>query len=259
MTQHSSPQGSDSSEKSVVVISGGMGYVGQAIARAFAREGASVIIFYHTSSREVADSLLASLPGEGHAAYECDVTDEVKTEKTVQLVAQTHGPVNAYIFAAGSRPTRTPLHLASSADVLEALQQHALGGFHFLKAGALQLKKKRGGTLIGITSSAVVDPEGTHALGTYLPAKYALQGMLAGLREELRPFGVWVYSVAPSFMESGMNASFPKAFVELLKAKSPTRTLTTAEDVAKQVLALASAPSQTDIPLTTIIEPELPS
>lgn len=251
MTTPSSPQ-----KQPLAVISGGMGYVGKAVATRLAKDGMRVVIVYRTAPRESVDEFLISL-GEGHAAYQCDLENAPQTQKTIATIEQEQGAALVFIHAAGSPPSRKPLHLASEEEMLEAFRQNTLCGFNFLATGATRLKEREGGVLIGITTAAVVSPQSAGSLGTYLPAKYALQGILASFQTELIPFGIRVYSVAPGFMVGGMNSLFPKAFVDMVRAKSPTKTLATAEDVAERISVLVSDAGKEITELTIVIAPEL--
>jgi NAD(P)-dependent dehydrogenase (short-subunit alcohol dehydrogenase family) len=93
-------------------------------------------------------------------------------------------------------------------------------------------------------------------LGAYIPAKYAVQGMLVMLREELSPQGVRVYSVAPGFMHGGMNSDVPMAFAEMIREKSDTKKLTTAVDVAERVAYLCNDKSREEKSLTFVVSEE---
>lgn len=240
----------------LAVISGGMGYVGKAIATKLAKDGMRVVIVYRTASRESVDEFLISM-GEGHTAYQCDLENATQTQKTIATIEQEQGVASVFVYAAGSPPSRKPLHLASEEEMLEAFRQNTLCGFNFLAAAATRLKERKGGVLIGITTAAVFFPQSAGLLGAYLPAKYALQGVLASFQTELTPFGIRVYSVAPGFMAGGMNSLFPKAFVDMVRAKSPTKTLATAEDVAERISFLVSDAGKEITELTTVIAPEL--
>ncbi len=242
--------------RKIALVSGGMGYVGKAVTQRFAQDGISVVVMYHTSSQESVDEFLMLL-GEGHAAYQCDLGNEAQMQETIATIEREQGPVSIYVHAAGASPSRKPLHLTSTEEVLEAFKKNALSGFNFFTAGATYLKERKEGVMIGITTAAVVFPQSVGSLGPYVAAKYALQGMLASFRAELLPFGIRVYSVAPGFMEGGMNSVFPKAFVEMVKAKSPTKMLATAENIAEHISFLVSDAGKDFTDLTIVVAPEL--
>jgi NAD(P)-dependent dehydrogenase (short-subunit alcohol dehydrogenase family) len=225
-----------------VVVLGGVGYVGVAVAKRLATEGATLALLYR--GEKDTHGILSSLPGKGHKAYRCDLQSETETEETLAYVEKDLGPIYGGIFAAGMKPKRQSLLQASLSDVQEQLQGNFIPGFFFLKACARRLKEHTDGVLVGLITIGVIKSEEARTLGAYIPAKYALQGTLSLLKEELAPFSVRVYSVAPGFMEEGMNGDVPKAFVEMVRQKSPGKKLVTAEDVAETVAYLCRSSEQ---------------
>jgi NAD(P)-dependent dehydrogenase (short-subunit alcohol dehydrogenase family) len=161
--------------------------------------------------------------------------------------------VSLCVHAAGLKPERKKLLQTSAASFARQLEVNGMGGFNFLTNVASIMKE--GGTIVGITTIGVVNTEAAKSLGGYIPAKYVLQGILSMLREELLPRKVFVYALAPGFMEDGMNKDIPKAFVEMVKTKSKTKQLATAEGIAERVMSLHENKDQQK-PLTITYAPE---
>lgn len=237
----------------IAVISGGAGYLGSAIARALAKQGMSIALLYHTTTEEKVQDIIASLPGTSHRAYKCDIHNEQEVATTIESIEKDMGKIFACVHTAGTKPIRKTLIATSSKELEDALHTHTLGAFALLSLCAKKLKEHKHGVIVGVTTVGVVIPEATHSLGGYIPAKYALQGMLTMFKEELKNSGVRVYSVAPGFMEGGMNSDIPKAFVEMIRTKSKTKQLTTAEDVAEKIAYLCSDTANNDNTLTHVV------
>lgn len=248
----------EASEKKqkIAVVAGGSGYVGSAVVRQLAADGLRVVVLHRAASTDSVAVLLASV-GEGHRAYPCELEDALQVHRTIRTIEEECGTISIGVYAAGALGPRKPLHLSTAEDLEEAFRKNALSGFNFLCALALRLKEHQNGVLIGITTAAVVYPASARGLGAYVPAKYALQGILATLREELLPAGIRVYSVAPGFMAGGLNSTLPKAFVEIARSSSPTKTLASATDVAARVSFLVSDAGADVGDLTVLIAPEL--
>ena len=240
-------------KKRVSVISGASGYLGFEIAKKIAHDGMSVAMLCHSKADKDVAHLIAGLNGHGHRAYYCDITDRNAVAKTLDTVEKEMGPIFVCVHAAGTKPQRKALLNLLPQELDEAFRVNVLGGFNFLSLCGKKLQAHREGVIVGITTAGVVIPEATHSLGGYVPAKYALQGILTMIKEELRGFGVRVYSVAPGFMEGGMNSDIPKAFAEIFRRKSKTQTLTTPEDVAKKIAYLCSDKALNDDVLTHIV------
>lgn len=244
-------------QKRIAVISGGTGYVGFEVAKKLANDGMSVAILYHKKPKEEVKEMMKTLKGEGHKAYMSNLEDTDNVKQTLELIEKEMGNIYACIHTAGKKPKRKQLNLSTLSDLKEQLDGNVITGFNFLSACAGKLKEHKEGVIIGITTIGVILPEATKSLGAYIPAKYAIQGMLTMFKEELAPYSVRVYSVAPGFMEGGMNSDIPKAFVEMIKEKSSTKTITTAIDVANRIAYLCSPSSINVSDLTFLVSSEI--
>lgn len=223
-----------------VIVSGATGYVGSEIARRLSEDGVRVAALYHAASDDEARTLLSSLQGSGHRAYRCRLEEAEDVAHTLQEIEKTQGPLYACVHAAWAKSDRKKLIDCTEEELRVQFDRNIYASFNLLSACASHFKKNKEGVIIGITTLGVIVPEAARGMGAYIPAKYALQGMLAVFKEELASSGVRVYSVAPDFMEGGMNGAIPKAFVEMLKAKNPKGVLTRPDDVARLISFLCS-------------------
>jgi 3-oxoacyl-[acyl-carrier protein] reductase len=243
-------------EKKVAVISGFTGYVGLAIAKALAEKGICIVGLYHNTSEKDAKALLVTLEGEGHVLYRCTLDDEVEMEKLLRTIKEQVGDPQFCIHAAWSKPDRRQLLNTTKNDVVDHLKVNLGNSFVFLSTFARYFKEQNNGVLIGITTSGVIVSQDTKALGGYILAKYALQGMLTSLKEELGTTNVRVYSVAPSFMEEGMNKDIPKAFIEILKVNNKVQKFVNATDVANIVSRLCTDSAPKENNFTFLVTPD---
>lgn len=233
---------SNTSQK-VVVVSGGAGYVGSAIVRRLEQEGFTVAALYRHE-----------VPQNGHP-YQCDLSNTGAVTATFDTLERELGPLYAGVHAAGSLPLPKQLSQLSSAELREQFDKDVFTGFAFLSECARRLKGHDTGVLVGITTAGVATSVNTKARGAYSPVKFALQGMLVALREELASSGIRVYSVAPGVMEGGLNKGTPKAFLDMVRALIPSKTLATVDDVALKVSGLLSE-GNTETELTILVAPE---
>ena len=165
--------------------------------------GKGCLLLYCTILRKKrkVQEILASLPGSSHKAYKGDICNYKEMQDAVDLIEKEMGEIFACIHTAGAKPQRKTLLNSSPQELEEAFLAHGIGSFIFFPCVRKYCKKRKRGVIIGITTTGVVFPEATRYLGGYIPAKYALQGILTMLKEELRESCVRVYSVAPGFME----------------------------------------------------------
>jgi NAD(P)-dependent dehydrogenase (short-subunit alcohol dehydrogenase family) len=241
--------------KKIAVVSGGFGYLGFEVVKRLAGDGFSVAILYRQTSPEKKDAFLKNLEGDGHQAYQCDLTDSVAVEAVFARIEQEQGVIFTCVHTAGKKPERKKIHLTTQSEFLSQMEGTLLTSFNFLTASAKKLKEHKEGVLVCVTTAGVVIPEATKSLGAYIPAKYAVQGILTMMRDELSSYGVNVYSVAPGFMAGGMNNDIPQAFVEMIRFKSKTKELTSAISVAGVIGDLCSQ-KITPQDMTMVIAPE---
>jgi 3-oxoacyl-[acyl-carrier protein] reductase len=242
--------------KKIAVILGGMGYVGSAIALRLAKDGLTIALLYHTASENDANEAVSHLFGSGHKAYKCDACDTTLTNRVIAKIENDMGHIYVAIDAAGVIPKPKQLSASSIEDVREQFETGVFGSFNFLSACALRLKEHREGVIIGITTAAVITNRNTKARGAYSMVKYAIQGLLVAFKEELSVYNIRVYSVAPGVMAGGLNKATPKAFLDIIREKSPTKTLTDNKEVADKVAFLCSDDSRDTTTLTFLVAPE---
>lgn len=238
------------------IVSGAFGYVGFEISKKLAQDGMRIALLYHNSTEEVIAQKLTELSGGGHRAYRCDLKNVDEVQRTIDTIEKDMGSLYACVHAAGVKPKRKQLLISSIDDLKEQLEGNVIPSFNFLSLCAKKLKEHGEGVLVGITTVGVVAPKAARSLGAYIPAKYAVQGMLTMLKEELSESSVRVYSVAPGFMHGGMNNDIPKAFADMIQEKNPAKKLTTATDVAEKIAYLCSGGANQEEDLTCIVAQE---
>src|SRR5215472_12876338 len=88
-------------ERPVAVVTGGTGSIGSAICGALAREGMRVVVGYNRA-KEKAEALVASIPGDGHAALTAPVTDSVALATLAAEVTARYGVCDVLVNCAGT-------------------------------------------------------------------------------------------------------------------------------------------------------------
>ncbi len=240
----------------IAVVSGALGYAGKAVATRLAQDGMTIVTLFHHSTEKDAAHFIKTLAGEGHRAYRCDMKNASEVAATLGLIEKEMGLPYACVHAAGLKPDRKSL-LDTSADEMERqLETNLMGSFNVLSQCGKLLQKQKTGVLVGITTVGVISPQFGRGLGAYIPAKWALQGVLTMLKEELKSANVRVYSVAPGFMSGGMNSDIPAAFKEMARLKNPSKKTTSDLDIAEKISYLCSDAAQDEQILTHVVAEE---
>jgi short-subunit dehydrogenase len=203
-----------------VLITGATGGIGQAIARAFASRGASLILSGRRS--DVLDPLAREVGGR---AVPCDLADRAALDRLAADVADAHVDV---LIANAALPASGELSELSQAQIDRMLEVNLRAPVALARAVIPGMIERRRGHLVFISSLAgkVASP----ASSMYSATKFGLRGFALGLREDLRPRGVGVSTVLPGFIrEAGMYASSGVELPRGVGTRSP-------EDVAAGVI-----------------------
>lgn len=177
-----------------VVTGAGQG-VGAAVARAFARTGAPVVLtdLNVDTVEEVAGQIRSD--GGSAVAVEADVTDETGVEAVARTCLEQFGPVAAWVNNAGITAPAM-LKDMSVSDFRSVLDVHVVGTFLGMRTAAQQMiDHGTAGSVINVTSAAGL--QGTIGQLNYSAAKGAIAAMTKSGARELARHGVRVNAVAP--------------------------------------------------------------
>lgn len=223
-----------------VLVTGGAGGIGSAIVRAFAAEGAMVAVHYR-SSKEGAERLADEIGG---VALGADLTDEEAADALIPASVEALGRLDVCVANAGVWPAEDVPVWEMQLDRWEAtLRSNLTASFLTMRGFLRHVAETKTGSLVIITSSAGVFGEAGHA--DYAAAKGALHtGLLLSAKNEAARIGPGVrvnavapgWTVTPMIGEKGLDADH----VERVTATMPLKKLGRPEDVAGQVVALAS-------------------
>jgi 3-oxoacyl-[acyl-carrier protein] reductase len=229
---------------SIVLVTGAAGGIGQATARAFAAEGARVVVHYHTQ-REAGAALAASLPTDA-LALGADLRDEGATEALFAAAVGRFGRLDALVVNAGiwiAEPA--PLHRMGLEQWRLTLDSDLTSAFLCCRAFLrhLHAAPRESASIVLVASTAALFGEADHA--DYSSAKAALAyGLTRSLKNEivrLAPRGR-VNCVCPGWTDTPMASSGTSdpAAMEHVFTTMPLRKIATPEDVASAIVWLSS-------------------
>jgi NAD(P)-dependent dehydrogenase (short-subunit alcohol dehydrogenase family) len=219
-------------EGRVAVITGGASGIGLAIGRRLARDGAWVALLDRdgAAAERAADELARS----GYVAHgrACDVTDAEACRSAIASIAAEWGGVDVLVANAGI--SHRSLFEATDLEVVRRVIDVNLFGAVNVTAAALPSLIERRGGIAAISSVAGFAP--LVGRTAYAASKHALHGFFGSLRAELRPRGVAVTLVCPSFVDSGIDAhALSGSGGRIASGKQVVGRLLTPETVAEAV------------------------
>lgn len=224
-------------DKQVVVITGAARGIGFAIAEAFAKEHATVIII--DINPETTDLAAARLREAGYIAFghAGNVTDGAGIEALFAELVATHGRIDCLVNNAGI--TRDNLVLRMKEEEWQlVLDINLKGSFICTQKVFKHMMKTRKGSIINIAS--VIGLMGNAGQANYAASKGGLIAFTKSCAKEFASRGVRVNAVAPGFIETEMTASLsPEVRAEYAKV-IPLQKMGSPLDVANLCLFLAS-------------------
>ena len=226
-------------EHKVALVVGGAGGIGAASARLFAASGARVAITHRPGKPEAGEAVLATLPGEGHAAFPADVADTASIVALQHAVAEKFGRLDVLVNTAGFTKAVPHADLDALDDALidQMFAVNWRGQFATVRAFAPMLQASGDGLIVFISSIAALNGNGSSI--AYCAVKAGTDVMIKSLARALAP-AVRVMGVSPGVVATGFVPGRGEAFNAKTAATTPLQRVATAEDVASAVLACAT-------------------
>ncbi|MEM0898647.1 MAG: 3-oxoacyl-ACP reductase [Pseudomonadota bacterium] len=229
------------SDQIVLVSGGGRGF-GAAIVRAFARQGARVVINYR-KSEDAAEALAHEL-GDRAIAVQADVRDAASVKEMIAHVTSkfgapttvVHNALADYSFNGDARDTLETL----SSTSLSAQHETAVNGaLNLIQATSAGMGASGFGRIITIGSNLVQNPVVPYH--DYTSAKAALMALTRTAAAELGPKGITVNMISGGLLRTtDASAATPDAVFDIIASSTPLRSVTTPEEAADAVLFFAS-------------------
>lgn len=194
----------DTASKTVVVTGGSRG-IGAHVARAFAREGWSVVVVGR--SREGLTQVETELRGAGHEvlALVCDVTVEASVGEMVAAVRAARPTIDVVVNSAGLIEPEVPLWEADADEWWQVIETNVRGPFLVTRAIAPVMIAQGGGRFININSGAATRE--SPVLTAYNASKSALARITGGVASAGAEYGVHAFDLAPGVIDSDMTRS----------------------------------------------------
>ena len=222
----------------VALITGAGGGIGRAIARAFAREGAAVVVndADDAAARAVAAELRAG--GTWAASVAADAADLDAHERLLAPALGEFGRVDVLVVNA-SFQAREAFLAARTETFDRTMGLNVRGAFFLARRVAAEMARTGGGRVIAIGSVHDEVPLRDHS--AYAISKAALGMMVRALALELGPLGINVNAVSPGAIATARNPHLAEPEPRRsMAARIPLGRVGEPEDVAGAVVFLAS-------------------
>lgn len=219
-------------EDKTALVTGAAHGIGEATARALAREGAQVIVMDREAEMTAAAKVAQAIGGKTLA---CDITAPNAAEVILEHLRQHGGALDIVVHNAGITRDKTlgnmpadkwnqvlSVNLVALVRANEALLEHISGGGRI------------------IVMSSVGGIAGNAGQTNYAATKAGLIGYVQGLAPRVAGRGITVNAIAPGFIETQMTAAMPMGTREVARRLCSLMQGGHPEDIAEAIVFLSS-------------------
>lgn len=220
-----------------VLVTGGGGDIGLALARRFLHDGHRVVLL--DCNRDALDGATRDLPcGDRLACITADVTDSHSVNEAVAQAESVSGPIGILVNNAGG-VTAPTLASTDEAAWLADLDLNLNGAWRCVRAVQDGMMIRRKGIIINISSA---NATGIYGYPAYSAAKAGLEHFTRFLAVEFGRYGIRANAIAPGSVKTqawNERVSRDPEILERVKRWSPLGDVCLPEDVAGLAAFLA--------------------
>ncbi len=239
-------------EGQIAIVTGASSGIGAGVAKALAREGATVVVNY-SSSEDKARDVLKEIKKEGGEGviFQADVSNEDQVISMFEETFKQYGTVDILINNAGLQKDSV-FHEMTLKEWNHVIDINLTGQFlcareaikEFLKRGVVPEKSKSAGKIICMSSVHEVIPWAGHV--NYAASKGGVMMLMKSLAQEYAPKKIRVNSIGPGAIRTPINHAAwqtPSAYNNLLKL-IPAKRIGEVEDIGGAAVWLSSDDSE---------------
>jgi NAD(P)-dependent dehydrogenase (short-subunit alcohol dehydrogenase family) len=230
--------GSGRLEGKVAVITGGDSGIGKAVAIAYAREGADLVISYLSEHEDAEDTKhWVEKAGRRAVLIPGDVSDADHCRKIISRTVEEFGRVDVLVSNAAYQMTHETVEEVSDEEFDYTVRTNLNAYFYLVKAALPHMRE--GGSIIG--SSSINSDAPSPTLMPYAATKAAIANMTASLAQLLAERGIRANSVAPGPIWTPLIPStMPPEKVESFGQQAPLQRPGQPAELAPVYVMLAS-------------------
>lgn len=222
------------STKSAIVIFGGTGGIGSALARQLTIAGGRITLVAQDEGR------LETLGRElGADIVRADATDSAAVERCFAELTEKHGKLDGVVNCVGSLLLK-PVHLTSDQDWTATINANLNSSFYILRSAVSRMMRTGGGSVVLMTSA--VAQRGMINHEAIAAAKAGVVGLAQSAAATYARYGIRVNCVAPGLTRTPLTLSLTKneASLKASIALHPLGRLGEPDEIARAIRWLLS-------------------
>ncbi|MCX4834302.1 MULTISPECIES: glucose 1-dehydrogenase [unclassified Streptomyces] len=225
----------------VAFVTGAGSGIGRATARAFAAEGADVVVADIDSAGNEETARLAAEHGGRVLTVKCDVTSSSEIRAAVEQTVREFGRLDIAFNNAGIEQPPAPLVDIAEEEWSQLLDIDLRSAFLCMKYEIPAMLDNGGGSIVNTSSGAGV--VGIRGQAAYVAAKHGLIGLTKSAALDYAAQGVRVNAICPGIIETPMMNRFsggtPEGRARVI-GQEPVGRMGSPEEIASAVLWLSS-------------------
>lgn len=224
--------------RSAIVTGAGSG-IGRAIALAYAREGANVIVadIAEKGGEETVSMIESSVSGARAVFFRADSSKPEDHEATVRAAVENFGALHIACNNAGIGGELNPVGQLSIDGWRRVIEINLSGVFYAMRAQIPSMLEAGGGAIVNMAS--ILGQVGSAGAAAYVAAKHGVVGLTRAAALDYAKQNIRINAVGPAYIDTPLLAGLRAGAKEALIGAHPIGRLGRAEEVAALVLFLS--------------------
>ncbi|MHC5267638.1 3-oxoacyl-[acyl-carrier-protein] reductase [Enterococcus sp. LJL98] len=222
----------------VVFVTGSTRGIGLEIAKAFANEGANIVL---NGRSVISDAQIAEIEAYGVKCIGVsgDISDFASAGKMIAETEEKLGPVTILVNNAGITNDKLMLRMKPE-EFEDVLKINLVGTFNMTQQVLKKMLKQREGAIINLSS--VSGLMGNVGQANYAASKAGVVGFTKSVAREVAPRGITCNAIAPGFIQTDMTEVLSEKVKEQVTQSIPLQRFGQVADVAQTAIFLAKSP-----------------